>query len=133
STNAYATRDTVLIRFSDSVIRKYIMNNINIAFLIIESLSKNLIEHLEFTEDAISLNAYERVSKEVYKLFSRKNSRSINITQQKIAQLLALSREKTNFSLRRLTEVGAISLARARIQIINPILLKKQFSREGMN
>ena len=126
-TNAYVSAGTQLVSFTAAVVKDFLNKNNEKAIEIIESLCGIIDSGVEKIEDALVLNAYQKVSKKVYELSMDGEVSNIFINQKKMSEFLALSERTTNISLQKLQEKGAISLKRSRIEIIDDKILKKQF------
>lgn len=133
TTNALVHARTELISIKSSTLREIAKENWEVSFLLIDALCRALDKEYEHLEDTLVLNSYQRVSKKIYNLCNQGNNNIIDIDQQKMADLLALTRETTNRSLGKLKETGAITIDRnhigTHIKVLDRGLLQKQFIR----
>ncbi len=128
STNAYVSPGTRLISFTANTLREFLYTHNDKAIQIVASLCSVIDQGIEKIEDALVLNAYQKVSKKLYELSQANNSNNILVNQRKVSEFLALSERTTNISLQKLKNKGAIALRRSRIEILDYRLLKEEFS-----
>lgn len=133
TTNAWVRAKSELIAIKSCTLREVAKKNVEVAYLLIETLCRTLDKEYEHLEDTLALNSYQRVSKKIYDLSNEDNNNIIDMDQQRMADFLALTRETTNRSLGKLKETGAIAINRnhigTHIKVLDKGLLQKQFIR----
>lgn len=127
-TNAYVYPGTRLVSFSAQVFNNFIANNGDRSLELIKILCSIIDKGLNKIEDILILTAHQKVSKKLYEISQSSQTRWIEISQKKISEHLAISERTTNVALKKLKKNGAIFLRRSKIEILDPDILKNEFT-----
>lgn len=126
-TNAYVHPRTRLISLTAEVIKRHLHENSDDALDLIRDLCIFIDKGVEKIEDALILNAYQKICKKIFELSKQNETKSLQINQKRISEFLAISEKTTNVSLQKLREKGVVRMRRSFIQIIDDEQLEQEF------
>lgn len=127
-----ALEDVELLAIKVTELNKFIMNNINVAILIINILGARLHHSRMIIEDLSSKNVQERLIRFILNLASQIGKKSkdglvinLALTHEQIGQMIASSRQTVTLMINDLEYRGWIKKTRNRIIILDKAAMEK--------
>jgi CRP/FNR family transcriptional regulator len=127
SASAEAMQSTEVLVLQRQAFRDFLLSNPQAAVHTIEMLSRRLRHTTESLEALVSLNASERVARQLLALLERYGVEQedgvlidLDLSQEAIASLVGTTRESANRALSSLRSQGIVQTDRSRIRVLQP-------------
>ena len=121
---AEAVTDCTIGLISRADVERFLLNDCRIAFRIIETLGKRLIEAERRLSDLVLKNVPSRLVSLLLRFARKSDSTTVNLTHEELAQLLGTRRETVTRTLNELQNQRLIHLHRGRVTLLNVEELK---------
>ncbi|MHB8189587.1 MAG: Crp/Fnr family transcriptional regulator [Ferrimicrobium sp.] len=90
----------------------------------LEDFARRVRSHDVMLVDALTLDLLPRLARRLLDLSEGASVFTVDLTQEELASLVGASRERTNKSLAKLVQLGALSIARRHYEICNQDILE---------
>lgn len=117
-----ADEDATLVRINASLIEYLLANEPEFSRWLLKSLSNQLRVAIDRIDGERQLSAQQRLIRLLVEM-TRREGGELEISQQKLSELIGVSRVTAGQILRRLAHDGLISLQYGRITVCQPVLL----------
>ncbi|HEU5310992.1 MAG TPA: Crp/Fnr family transcriptional regulator [Candidatus Eisenbacteria bacterium] len=110
--------------------RRWVATHESLRSVVFEMFSNRLTEVMSLVEEVAFRRMDQRLAKRLLELFQTATHGTVDITHADIAADLGTAREVVSRLLKEFERLGAIGLARGRIELVDGALLKEMCARE---
>jgi len=126
---AQVEEDTEAVVIPAETFRRWVAEHESLRSVVFEMFSNRLTEVMSLVEEVAFRRMDQRLAKRLHELFQDKRGGFVETTHAEIASDLGTAREVVSRLLKEFERLGAIGLARGKIELLNATLLREMAAR----